>query len=127
AIVDAASLGDHVKPALALLLRHLAPLRAVLQLNAEGAGHDETEAHPHQAAQEPHAHLDPASAAGGEGLHQRSARAPAPGGAPAGLPDGGAVRAGPTARPVIGMIRSAAGGCIPRSVRATTSTRWGVS
>ena len=86
----------------------------------------------HAAAEQPHANLDPARAARIEVLHQRSARAPDEGwpvGSSSAVLALGRVAGAACGEhePVMGMMRSAAGGCMPSSVRATISTRCGVS
>jgi hypothetical protein len=129
AVEDGAPLRLDVQAALALLLGHVPPLGAVLDLDAPGARDDAAEGDAHDAAQDPHAGADPSGAAGVEVSHGGPSR----GGAPF-IPTTGAGSAeadetgGTAAMGSAGMatIRSGGGGSMPSSERATISTRSGV-
>ena len=124
AVVDGAALRLDVQAALPLLLGHVAPLGAVLDLDAPGARDDASERETHHAAEDPHARADPPSATGIEVLHGSAPFSPTAAGA-------GAAGTAPSLAAVCGRagratMRSGGGGSIPRSVRATISTRSGV-
>ena len=122
AVVDAAALRLDVEAALALVLRGLLPRRAVLDLHAVRARHEPAEAERHDPAEQAHADPDPLRARGIEVLHG-SAFACGPGSACALA----LARLGRTlACARIGRCDPAPGGSMPRSVRATISTRSGV-
>ncbi len=123
AVVEGAPLRLDVQAALALLLGHVAPLGGVFDLDAPGAGDDAAEGEAHDAAKDPHARADPPSATGVEVLHGSAPFRPT---AVGGCATGAASFAAVCGRAGSATIRSGGGGSIPRSVRATISTRSGV-
>src|SRR5262249_767908 len=117
AIEHRAALRLDVEPTLSLLLGGLPPLLTVFDLHAVCARHETAEPQAHHAAEQSHAQADPARPARVEVDH-----------GPAVPPDATGPRSRAPRSSIAGrtMMRSALGGSMPSSVRATISTRSGV-